>query len=348
MRIAQVSPLIESVPPPLYGGTERVVSWLTEELMRMGHDVTLFASGDSLTSANLQAVCPRSTRLDPDTPDPLPYHVLELAQVFEQADRFDVIHCHMDFLAFPFARSSHTPTLHTLHGRLDQPHWLAIASHYNDTPLVSISNAQRRPIDHLQPNWVATVYHGLPESDIKPGNGKGEYLAFFARLSREKRPDWAVEVARKTGLPLKVAGKVDPADRAYFAEEIEPLFQDPLVEYIGEIGKEKFEFLGNALALIFPVDWPEPFGLVMIEAMACGTPVITRPCGSVPEIVQHGRTGFIVETVDEMVEAVKRIHRINRRHCVETVQERFSAEAMAARYLAAYETVMNGNGKKPI
>jgi glycosyltransferase involved in cell wall biosynthesis len=348
MRIAQVSPLIESVPPRLYGGTERVVSWVTEELTRMGHDVTLFASGDSCTKANLHAVCPRSMRLDPDAPPALPYHVLEVAQAFEQADQFDVIHCHMDFLAFPFARSSHTPTLHTLHGRLDLPHWLAIASHYRDIPLVSISNAQRQPIDHLQPNWVATVYHGLPESDIRPGSGKGGYLAFFARLSPEKRPDWAVEVAKKTGLPLKVAGKVDPVDRAYFAEEIEPLFNDPLVEYVGEIGEEKFEFLGNALALIFPIDWPEPFGLVMIEAMACGTPVITRPRGSVPEIIQHGRTGFIADTVDEMVNAVKRIHRINRRHCVETVQERFSAEAMARRYLAAYEAVMNGNGRTSI
>ncbi len=348
MRIAQVSPLIEPVPPPLYGGTERVVSWLTEELVRMGHDVTLFATGDSQTSANLEAICQRSMRLDPDAPEPLPYHVLELGRVFDQSDRFDVIHCHMDFLAFPFARFSRTPTLHTLHGRLDLPHWIPTAEYYKDIPLVSISNAQRQPIDHVRPNWVATIYHGLPPSEIKPGSGKGEYLAFFARISREKRPDLAVEVAKKTGLPLKIAGKVDPADRAYFAQEIEPLFQDPLVEYIGEIGAEKTDFLGNALALLFPIDWPEPFGLVMIEALACGTPVITRPCGSVPEIVQHGRTGFVVDTVDEMAEAVKRVHKINRRHCVETVQERFSVEVMATRYLAAYEKIMNGNGRKAI
>jgi glycosyltransferase involved in cell wall biosynthesis len=209
-------------------------------------------------------------------------------------------------------------------------------------PLVSISNSQRLPLARFEPNWIATVYHGLPESSIKPGTGEGGYLVFFSRISKEKRPDLAVEVAKRTGLPLKIAGKVDPVDRSYFLEEIEPLFEHPLVEYLGEMGEEKVELLRDAMALIFPIDWPEPFGLVMIEAMACGTPVITRPCGSAPEVVQHGRTGFIVDTVEEMAEAVKRVDRLSRKHCVETVQERFSVEAMTAKYLAAYEKILNG------
>jgi glycosyltransferase involved in cell wall biosynthesis len=342
MRIAQVAPLIEPVPPPLYGGTERVVSWLTEELVRRGHEVTLFATGDSRTEAALEVIRDRSIRLDPELPDPLAYHVLELGRVFEQADRFDVIHCHVDFLAFPFAQQWKVPTIHTLHGRLDLPHWLPLVERYRETPLVSISDSQRRPLDRLGPNWIATIYHGLPEGAIRPGTGKGGYLAFFSRLSREKRPDIAIEVAKRTGLPLKIAGKVDNIDKAYFEAEIEPLLDHPLVEYLGEMGDEKVEFLGNALCLIFPIDWPEPFGLVMIEAMACGTPVITRPFGSAPEVVHHGRTGFIVDTVEEMVEAVRRVGRINRNHCIETVQERFSAEVMCARYESVYEKVLNG------
>ncbi len=319
-----------------------MVSWITEELVRRGHDVTLFAAGDSRTKARLCPIRQRSIRLDPDMPDPTAYHVLELAEVFEQADRFDVIHCHIDFLAFPFARFCKVPTVHTLHGRLDLPHWIPLVERYRDIPLVSISNAQRRPLDQLNPRWMATIHHGLPSSLIKPGRGDGGYLAFFSRISREKRPDLAVEVAKRTGIPLKIAGKVDPVDRSYFTHEIEPLLRHPLVEYVGELGEEKIDFLGNALALLFPIDWPEPFGLVMIEAMACGTPVITRPCGSVPEVVQHGRTGFIVDTVDEMVAAVRAVDKIDRRYCVATVRERFSADRMVARYLAVYDKVMNG------
>lgn len=340
MRIAQVAPLIESVPPPLYGGTERVVSYLTEELIRRGHEVTLFATEDSQTQAKLCGLRPGPIRLDPGLPDPVAYHVLELTDVFGRSEEFDIIHCHLDYLAFPFTRYNHVPTVHTLHGRLDLPHWPSLMEHYGTVPLVSISNAQRKPLSHLDVNWKATIYHGLPDSSIKPGSGGGGYLVFFSRLSKEKRADLAIEVAKRTGLPLKIAGKVDPSDRMYFAEEIEPLLDHPLVDYLGEMGAEKFDLLGNALALIFPIDWPEPFGLVMIEAMACGTPVITRPCGSVPEVVQHGRTGYIVDTVDEMVKAVKRIEKIDRRLCVETVQERFSVDVMTARYEAVYEELI--------
>jgi glycosyltransferase involved in cell wall biosynthesis len=346
MRVAQVAPLIEPVPPHLYGGTERVVSWLTEELVRRGHEVTLFAAGDSRTKASLEPIRSRSIRLDPDLPDPLAYHVLELENVFAQAERFDVIHCHVDFLAFPFARQCRVPTIHTMHGRLDLPHWPPMIERYPGTPLVSISDSQRRPIDQLGPNWVATIHHGLPDSAIRPGTGKGEYLAFFSRLSREKRPDLAIEVAKRVGLPLKIAGKVDVLDRPYFTSEIEPLLDHPLIEYLGEMGDEKVDFLGDALCMLFPIDWPEPFGLVMIEALACGTPVITRPFGSAPEVIHHGRTGFIVDTVDQMAEAVRRVDRIDRKLCIETVQERFSAEVMCARYESAYEDVMNGKGSR--
>lgn len=345
LHIAQVAPLIESVPPPQYGGTERVVSFLTEELIRRGHDVTLFASGGSRTGANLFSVRERPVRLDPELPDPWAYHLLELTHAFARAEEFDIIHCHVDYLAFPFTRLNHVASVHTLHGRLDMPHWIPLMEQYGDVPLVSISNAQRQPLKQLDVNWAGTVYHGLPATCFKPGNGNGGYLAFFSRISREKRPDLAIEVAKRTGVPLKMAGKVDPLDEAYFSAEIKPLLDHPLIEFLGEMGDEKVDFLGNALALLFPIDWPEPFGLVMIEAMACGTPVITRPCGSAPEVVQHGRTGFIVDTVDEMVEAVRRIERIDRRRCMEAVQERFSVEVMASRYEAVYERLLNGNGR---
>ncbi len=340
MRIAQVAPLIESVPPPRYGGTERVVSWITEELVRRGHDVTLFATGDSRTKARLWPIIPRSIRLDPDAPDSFACHFLELAEVFGRADRFDVIHCHVDFFAFPFARSARVPTVHTLHGRLDLSHWTPIIEQYRDIPLVSISNSQRRPLNGVKPRWMATVHHGLPPSWVAPGRGDGGYLAFYSRISKEKRPDLAVEVAKKVGIPLKIAGKIDPFDRSYFAKEIEPLLDHPLIEFVGELGDERTDFLGNALALLFPIDWPEPFGLVMIEAMACGTPVIARPCGSVPEVVQHGRNGFIVNTVDEMAAAVRAVDKIDRKLCVETVREKFSVDAMVDRYLDVYDKLI--------
>ncbi len=341
MNIAQLAPLIEPVPPVLYGGTERIVSFLTEELVGRGHRVALFASGDSRTEAELYSVRDRSVRLDPDNPDAVAFHMIELARAFDMAGEFDIIHSHVDYLAFPFARFFNVPTVHTLHGRLDLPHWMPMMEYFRDMPLVSISNDQRRPLSRLAPRWMATVYHGLPGHSFRPGSGMGGYLAFFSRLSRDKRPDLAVEVAKRAGLPLKLAGKVDSADREYFEREVEPLLAHPLIEYLGEIhDSEKPGFLGDAAALIFPIDWPEPFGLVMIEAMACGTPVIARPCGSVPEVVMKGVTGFIADTVDEMVEAVKRIDRIDRSRCLREARRRFSVRAMADGYEAVYRKLL--------
>ncbi len=345
MLIAQIAPLIEPVPPVLYGGTERIVSFLTEELVRRGHQVTLFASGDSRTGAKLYHIGRHSIRLDPENPDPVAFHMLELSHAFDPAEEFDIIHSHVDYLAFPFARYSKVPTVHTLHGRLDLPHWIPLMEYFRDIPLVSISNDQRRPLNHTDPRWMATVYHGLPESAFKPGTGKGGYLAFFSRISRDKRPDAAIETAKRTGLPLKIAGKVDSADRPYFEREIEPLLHHPLIDYLGEIhDSEKAKLIGDAMALLFPIDWPEPFGLVMIEAMACGTPVIARRCGSVPEVVTEGVTGFIVNTIEEMVEAVKRIDRIDRKRCLLSARERFSAETMAGGYEAVYKKLLNTSG----
>jgi len=337
LRIAQVAPLYEQVPPALYGGTERVVSSLTEELVRRGHRVTLFASGDSLTSAELVSVVPRALRLDGASRNPLPAHVIELAEVFERAAEFDLIHCHVDYLAFPFGRLVTTPTLHTMHGRLDLPFLGPVFRRFASVPLVSISEAQRRPWLSLPLRWAGTVYHGLSLDRYPFSPRPGPYLAFLGRLSREKRPDLAIAVAQRTGLPLKIAAKVDDADRRYFERTIAPLLDDPLIEFVGEIDdRAKAAFLGNALALLFPIDWPEPFGLAMIEAMACGTPVIARPCGSVPEIVAPGVTGFIVDTLDEMVEAVKRVDAIDRAACRRHVETRFSVERMVDDYEAIY------------
>jgi len=337
VKIAQVAPLYESVPPVLYGGTERVVAYLTDELVRRGHDVTLFASGDSRTAARLVAPTARALRLDRGAADVLSPHVLELARVFERADEFDVIHCHVDYLAFPFGRLVRTPTLHTLHGRLDLPHLAPLFRHFRDVPLVSISDAQRRPVHPLRPSWVATVHHGLPLERFPFSPRGGEYLAFLGRISPEKRVDLAIAAARRAGLPLKIAAKVDPADQAYFEREIRPLLDDPLVEFVGEIGDDrKPGFLGGALALLFPIDWPEPFGLVMIEAMACGTPVIARACGSVPEVVASGVTGFVVDTLDELVDAVKRVGNVDRAACRRHVEARFTVERMADAYEAIY------------
>jgi glycosyltransferase involved in cell wall biosynthesis len=341
VRIAQVAPLYERVPPVLYGGTERVVAYLTDELARRGHDVTLFASGDSRTRARLVAPVPHALRLAPEPTDPLSAHMLELGQVFEQADAFDVIHCHVDFLAFPFARLVRTPTVHTLHGRLDLPHLVPLFRHFRGLPLVSISDAQRRPVQHLDLTWAGTVRHGLPLDRYPYSPGGDGYLAFLGRISPEKRVDLAIAVARRVGLPLKIAAKVDPADRAYFEREIRPLLDDPLVEYLGEIGDDaKPAFLGQALALLFPVDWPEPFGLVMIEAMACGTPVVARACGSVPEVVVSGRTGYVVDTLDELVDAVKRVGNLDRAACRRHVEERFTVARMADDYEAIYRRLL--------
>jgi glycosyltransferase involved in cell wall biosynthesis len=336
MRIAQVAPVYESVPPAQYGGTERVVSYLTEQLVQRGHRVTLFASGDSRTSARLSSVVPRSLRRG-GSDDALSAHVMLLAEVFERASEFDLIHCHVDYLAFPFGRLVRTPTLHTLHGRLDLPWLLPLFRRFPSVPLVSISDAQRQPLREVPLSWAGTVYHGLPLEPYPLSPAGGPYLAFLGRLSREKRPDLAVAVAVRTGVPLKIAAKVDPTDREYFERELVPLLDHPLIDFVGEIDDQaKAGFLGGALALLFPIDWPEPFGLAMIEAMACGTPVIARPCGSVPEIIVPGVSGFLVDTVDEMVEAVKRVDTIDRTVCRRHVEERFSAERMADGYEAIY------------
>jgi glycosyltransferase involved in cell wall biosynthesis len=340
MRIAQVAPLYESVPPRLYGGTERVVSWLTEELVRRGHQVTLFATGDSKTDAELVVVAERALRLDPTNPEPSVAHALELGEVFARAGDFDVVHSHLDFLAFPGSRRLGPPVVHTLHGRLDLPYLQPLYRHFHDLPLVSISDAQRGALAGLGVRWAATVHHGLPIDQYAFSPQPEGYLAFLGRISPEKRPDLAIAVARRLGLPLRIAAKVDAADRAYFAREIEPLLAGGGVEYLGEIGGEaKAAFLGGALALLFPIDWPEPFGLVMIEALACGTPVVARPCGSVPEIIRDGETGLLADTVEELAAAVMRVERIDRRRCRQHAEERFSSDVMAARYESVYSSL---------
>jgi glycosyltransferase involved in cell wall biosynthesis len=337
LRIAQVSPLYERVPPALYGGTERIVSYLTEELVRRGHQVTLFASGDSSTRAKLVAPAPRALRLDSGVNDELASHIVEMAQVFEHAQDFDVIHAHVGYLAFPFARFTQGPSLHTLHGRLDLPSIYPVFRYFRDEPLVSISHAQRLPLKGLGVTWAGTVHHGLPLADYPYSPRGGRYLAFLGRISPEKRPDLAIALAKRVGLPLKIAAKVDPVDRAYFEREIQPLLGHPLIEFVGEIGEEeKASFLGDALALVFPIDWPEPFGLVMIEALACGTPVIARRCGSVPEIIVSGRTGFIADTLEGMELSVRRLDRIDRAKCRREVEARFTVERMVDGYEALY------------
>jgi glycosyltransferase involved in cell wall biosynthesis len=341
LKIAQVSPLYEQVPPALYGGTERVVAYVADELVERGHEVTVFASGDSTTRAKLVACVPKALRLDPGAHDSLGSHVVELAQVFDRAADFDVIHCHVDYLGFPFGRLTRTPTLHTLHGRLDLPYLWPIFRQFPDVPLVSISDAQREPLRDLPLTWAGTVYHGLPLDRFPYVAERGRYLAFLGRISPEKRVDLAIAVATRTGVALKIAAKVDPVDRDYFEREIRPLLDTPLIEFIGEIDDaEKPRFLGEALALVFPVDWPEPFGLAMIEAMACGTPVIARGCGSVPEIIVSGRTGFIADTLEDLVGAVDRIGAIDRMACRRHAEQRFTATRMADDYERIYRRLL--------
>jgi len=339
MRIAQIAPLYESVPPRLYGGTERVVSWLADELVQRGHEVTLFASGDSRTHARLVSAWPRALRLDPAQPDPFALHTLELAQAFSRADDFDVVHCHVDYLAFPYGRLVSTPVVHTLHGRLDLRPLIHVLTELREVPLVSISNSQREPLTGLDLNWVATVHHGLPMRDVPAVTtaSDGRYLVFLGRMSAEKRPDLAIAVAKRAGLPLIMAAKVDRPDREYFEREIRPQLGHPLIEYIGEVSDaEKWRLLGDALALLFPIDWPEPFGLAMIEALACGTPVVARPCGAVPEIVRDGEVGFLADTVDELVAAVKRVDVIDRARCRRWAEAQFSVGVMADHYESVY------------
>jgi glycosyltransferase involved in cell wall biosynthesis len=341
MRIAQVAPLYESVPPHCYGGTERVVSYLTEELVRQGHEVSLFASGDSVTAARLVAPCRRSLRIDTQCIDRFASHILMLELVLKEIDRFDLIHWHVDYLHFPLSRRQLTPHVTTLHGRLDIPELVPLYQEFGDVPVISISNAQRDPLPWL--NWQDTVYHGLPEELYTFHPEPGKYLAFLGRISPEKRVDRSIAIAQRLGMEIKIAAKVDPVDHEYFESVIAPLLREPLVEYVGEIGEsEKNAFLGHAYALLFPIDWPEPFGLVMTEAMACGTPVIAYRRGSVPEIIEEGITGFIVQDLDEAVQAAERIPTLDRSRCRQRFEERFSASRMARDYLVSYQRLLEG------
>ncbi len=340
MRIAQVAPLSESVPPKQYGGTERIVSYLTEELVRQGHDVTLFASGDSVTRARLVAPCRRSLRLSDGCIDRMAHHVLMLEQVSQRVHEFDMVHYHIDYLHFPLSRRALIPHVTTLHGRLDIPDLVPLYEQFRDMPVLSISNAQREPLPSA--NWQATIYHGLPEDLFRFRPKPGRYLAFLGRTSPEKRVDRAIEIAKRAGIPLKVAAKVDPVDKDYFERTVEPLLRSAVVEYVGEISdEEKDQFLGNAYALLFPIDWPEPFGLVMIEAMACGTPVIAYDGGAVSEVIEEGRTGFIVKEVEGATEAVRRVPELSSVRCREVFEKRFTAARMASNYLQVYERVIH-------
>ncbi len=337
MRIAQIAPLYESVPPKQYGGTERVVSYLTEELVNMGHNVTLFASGDSVTRAKLVNIVPEATRMSGR--DPVVYHMLLLEKLTKRSESFDIIHFHIDCIHFIVARRLTTAHITTLHGRLDFSDLIPFYKEFHDIPVVSISNAQRIPLPFA--NWQDTVYHGLPEDLYNFNEKPGKYLAFIGRISIEKRPDRAIEIAKKAGIKLKIAAKVDKADKQYFENVIKPLLNEPMVEFIGEIGEiEKQEFLGNAMALLFPIDWPEPFGLVMIESLACGTPVIAYGNGSVPEIIESGINGFIVKNIDAAVEAVKKIASIDRTQCRQLFEQRFTAKRMAENYLKIYGRII--------
>jgi glycosyltransferase involved in cell wall biosynthesis len=345
MRIAQVAPLYESVPPKYYGGTERVVSYLTEELVRQGHEVTLFASGDSVTKAHLVAACRRALRLDRHCVDQMAHHILMLERVLQRAGEFDVIHFHVDYLHYPLSRSHSYVHVTTLHGRLNISDLVPLYREFQDIPLVSISDAQREPIPWA--NWQATIYHGLPHDLYWFRAQPGSYLAFLGRISPEKRVDRAIEIAKRVQIPLKIAAKVDRVDAEYFESVIEPLLRDPLVEFVGEIGDgEKDEFLGNAYALLFPINWPEPFGMVMIEAMACGTPVIAYRKGSVPEVIDEGSTGFIVQDLEDAVEAVRRVPELSRARCREVFEQRFTAERMANNYLQVYTRLINCQQKQ--
>ena len=341
MKIAQVSPLIESVPPKLYGGTERVVSYLTEELVRAGHAVTLFATADSCTSATLVPCAPTALRLDSRVRDPMPHHLLQLERVRQRAHEFDVLHFHVDCLHIPLFRHLTHKCVTTVHGRLDLTDLQPFYDEFSETPLVSISNAQRIPLPRV--NWLGTVYHGLRQEICRFNpHPRDDYYAFLGRISPEKGVERAIEIAQCARVPLRIAAKVDRADERYFHERIRPLLGGPMVEFIGEIDEhQKPDFLGNARALLFPIDWPEPFGLVMIEAMSCGTPIIAWPCGSVPEIIDHGVSGFLVHSIDEAVIATRHIHHLDRHRVRAQFDRRFTAARMAHDYVAVYERLLS-------
>ncbi len=340
MRIAQVAPLIESVPPKHYGGTERIVSYLTEELVRAGHDVTLFGSGDSVTSARLIAPTRRSLRKNERCKDPMAREVILIDHVVEHAREFDVIHFHTGYLHFAVSRHLPVPHVTTLHGRLDMLDLVRVFDRFRDVPVISISDSQREPVPWA--NWQATIYHGLPNDLFRFYPDRGDYLAFLGRISPEKGADRAIEIAKRVDMPLKIAAKVDRADRRYFKRVVEPLLNDPHVEWVGEISDQhKNEFLGNAYALLFPIDWPEPFGLVMIEAMACGTPVIAYESGSVSEVMEDGITGFVVRERGEAAEAIGRVTNLSRARCREVFETRFTATRMADDYMEVYEQMVH-------
>jgi glycosyltransferase involved in cell wall biosynthesis len=339
MRIAQVAPLYESVPPKLYGGTERVVSYLTEELVRQGHSVVLYATADSVTRAELRPVCERALRLEGSKiVDPLAHHLRMVEMVAQEAADFDIVHFHIDYLHFPVTRREGFSAVTTLHGRLDIPDVTPLFREYNEMNLVSISNAQRAPMRWA--NWIGTVYHGLPEDLYTPRKQHGSYLAFIGRISPEKRVDRAIEVAKRVGMPIKIAAKIDAEDRDYYEANIRKLMDDPLVEYLGEIGQqEKTEFLANAYALMFLIDWQEPFGLVLTEAMACGTPVIAYGLGSVPEVIEDGITGYIVDSVEAAADAVERVATLDRQRIRRVFEDRFSARRMCDDYVRVFQRI---------
>ena len=342
MKIAQLAPLIEAVPPKLYGGTERVVAYLTDALVELGHEVTLFASGDSLTQAKLAPIWPQSLRLDPGVLDQFVPAFMQLETVARRAHEFDVIHSHIDYFGYPLLQRLGTPSLTTLHGRLDLPELPALYGLFGDVPVVSISNSQRGPLP--QANYVATVLHGLPKDALAQGGGRGGYLAFLGRISPEKAPDAAIRIAAQSGMPLKIAAKVDRVDEEYFKTKIEPLLRLGDVEFIGEIREDqKAEFLGNAAALLFPIAWREPFGLVMIESMACGTPVIAFENGSVPEVMENGVTGFIVHDERQAIDAVPQALALDRNRIRAEFERRFTARRMAQNYLAVYSRLMKAH-----
>jgi glycosyltransferase involved in cell wall biosynthesis len=340
MKIAQVSPLVESVPPRGYGGTERIVSYLTEALVEQGHDVTLFASADSITSADLVPCAKRALRLDPDVGDPTPHMALMLEKIRARASKFDILHFHIDYWHFPMFRTRPNRTLTTLHGRQDLPDMQTFYSEFSEMPLVSISNAQRAPIRNA--NFRATIHHGLPRNLYRPATSPQRgYLAFLGRISPEKRCDRAIAIAKAANMPLKIAAKVDKVDRAYFREVVEPLLNHPLVELVGEIEEhQKNDFLSNAAALLFPIDWPEPFGLAMIESMACGTPVLAFNRGSVPEIIEDGTNGYMVSTVEEAIAKLDAVLALDRSKVRRHFEERFTADRMARDYVKLYESLL--------
>jgi glycosyltransferase involved in cell wall biosynthesis len=340
MYIAQIAPLAEAVPPKFYGGTERVIHWLTEELVALGHDVTLFASGDSITSAKLESVWPRALRLDGSVRDPNALHLAMLERVRQQANEFDFLHFHLDYYPFSLFRRQPVPFVTTLHGRLDLPEHQPVFDTFSTMPVISISDSQRRPIHEA--NWVRTIYHGLPRELLMPVPATPSYFAFLGRIAPEKGIDRAISIAHKCGVPLRIAAKVDKMDREYFTDKIRPQIDGSSVEYIGEItDREKSEFLSGAIALLDPIDWPEPFGIVMIEAMACGTPVIAFNRGSIPEVIDEGLSGFIVEDEEGAIGAYNRLPQLSRPKIRNRFEQRFTARRMALEYLATYRSLMD-------